>query len=182
MNQKVNLLVRYALLFVIGLANLLAGSALLYNIFAPLTLYPSYWLFNLLYGARLVSATVFFFKGYYIELIPACIAGSAYYLLLILNLTTKMEIKKRIYNLIYIIGVFLIANILRIFIFGILLVNGYQYFDVAHLATWYVGSTILVILIWFSGVRIFKIKNIPVYEDIVLLIKNLRSARKNALH
>ena len=62
--------------------------------------------------------------------------------------------------------IFLGINILRILIFSILLVSGFQYFDVAHQASWYLGSTLLVIVVWFANVKIFNIKSIPVYTDI----------------
>src|SRR3989344_7699659 len=96
------LVARYIVLLFIGITNLLLGAyGLFYLVFSPLTVYPSYWIFNVLYDARLISSTVIFFKGYYATIIPACVAGSAYFLLLILNLTTPMGLKKRIYNLIY---------------------------------------------------------------------------------
>jgi hypothetical protein len=65
-------------------------------------------------GAQLLIGNVIFIKGYYAEIINACIAGAAYYFLLILNLSTPMEISKRIKSLVFMFLTFLIINILRI--------------------------------------------------------------------
>ena len=39
---------------------------------------------------------------------------------------------------------------------------------------WYLGSTLFVIGIWFIEVKLFKIKEIPIYSDIKFLYLNLR--------
>jgi|TARA_Y100000034_G_C6885223_1_gene406347 exosortase/archaeosortase family protein len=193
-----NILIRYLALLVLGVSNLL----LFYLIFTPLTFYPVLWALQSLYDAVLSTGsitltcstinsipflsnllssiacldTTILFKGYYASIIPACIAGSAYYLLLILNLSTPMPRKTRIKSILFLISTFLILNILRIIFFANLFVTkGYAYFDLAHTATWYFGSTVLVISIWFSNVLIFKINKIPIYTDlrnISRLIKN----------
>ena len=72
-------------------------------------------------------------------------------------------------------GVFLIVNIGRIVLFSELAVRGFQYFDLAHSASWYVGSTLLVVIIWFVNVKLFNIKKIPVYTDIMGLRKELKN-------
>jgi exosortase/archaeosortase family protein len=118
--------------------------------------------------------TVFFFKGYYGELVPACIAGAAYYFLLILNLTTPMPVRKRIASITFILSAFLVLNVLRIIIFATLLTQGYQYFDFTHIAVWYFGSTVMVVLIWFVNVLIFRIRAIPVYHDMKGILSDLR--------
>ncbi len=170
-SSTTSLVIRYALLLGIGILNLALGTeGLFYTIFTPLTIYPVYEVLHGLYEARLVSPTVLFFGGYYAELIPACIAGSAYFLLLILNLTTPMSLKKRIPSLFFLALAFLVFNIARIVIFGVLLVKGYQYFDIAHIATWYFGSTALVVGIWFANALIFRIKSVPLYTDLRKLV------------
>ena len=115
--------------------------------------------------------------GIIIDLIPACIAGAAYYLLLILNLTTPMKLNKRLRSMLFLFATFLILNIIRIVIFSVLLANGYSYFDLAHKITWYFTSTALVVLIWFSNVKLFKIKQIPVYTDFKIIYKKIRGKR-----
>ena len=172
--EVISLVIRYGILLLIGLANLfLADKGLFYTIFTPLTVYPSYYVFNYLYDAILISSNVIFFKGYYAQIIPACIAGSAYYLLLILNMTTPMKIGKRFASIIFLMITFLVLNVLRIVFFGTLLFKGYQYFDIAHVYTWYFGSTLLVVLIWFVNVFAFKIRAIPLYGDIKPLFTEL---------
>ena len=169
MNKKqiYYLLFRYVFLIVIALPNLF----LFYYFFTPLTIYPVAFILNLFYRAALLDNNVIFFQGGYVSIIPACIAGAAYYLLLILNLTTPIEKEKRIKSLIFLFFSFLVLNILRIVIFASLILKGYQYFDLAHKTFWYFGSTILLILIWFTNIKIFKIKAIPVFTD----VKNLQS-------
>ena len=186
-NHSLNsIILRYLLLIILGLG----GLFLIYLIATPLTIYPVLNILDAQYGANLISSsttkvcdtatsmlpflsslacikTTIFFKGYYASIIPACIAGSAYYLLLILNLTTPMEKKKRVKSLFFILISFLILNILRIVIFANIYANkGFDFFAIAHTATWYFGSTILVLLIWFGNVLKFKIHNIPVYTDV----------------
>jgi exosortase/archaeosortase family protein len=111
-----------------------------------------------------------------IEIIGACIAGSAYSLLLILNLSVpNIKIKQRIKLLLFSFSSLLIINILRIFILSVLFVQGISFFDITHKLFWYAGSTIFVVAIWFTGIKLFKIKEIPFYSD----IKYLLALRKN---
>ena len=160
---------RYILLIVLALGNL----ALFYKVFTPLTVWPVFIVLENLYNAVLLEGNVIFFKGFYAEIIPACVAGAAYYFLTMLNLTTPMDINKRIKSLIFIGLSFLIVNTLRIIVFTMLLFRGYQYFDLTHNLTWYFGSTILVVIIWFVNVAIFKIGDIPVYTDVKKLLKEI---------
>lgn len=171
-----SLCMRYGLLLIIGIANLFLGNeGLFYTIFTPLTITPVYHLFQAIYeGVMLFGENTIFIKGYYATIIPACVAGSAYYLLLILNLTTPMNLRKRLWCIAYIFILFLMLNIARIVLFGVLLVKGYPFFDLTHLATWYIGSTVLVAGIWFSAVALFKIRDAPVFADLGALVKDTR--------
>jgi exosortase/archaeosortase family protein len=145
----------------------------LYFIFTPLTAYPSYFLLSIFYGsATLVSLSIIAVKGSIIQLAPACIAGAAYFLLLALNLTTPMSKKKRLRSILFLCISFLLVNILRIVLFSALFISHFEYFDITHIATWYVGSTLLVAIIWFFNVWFFSIKDIPIYTDVLTLIKN----------
>ena len=164
------LILRYLILIILPLGNLF----IFYYIFTPLTIYPVLKVFNYLYEAVLLEGNIIFFKGYYAEIISACVAGSAYYLLLILNLTTPINLKTRIKSIIFLMLSFYILNILRIIIFGVLLFKGYEYFDLTHKLTWYFGSTLLVILIWFVNIYLFKIKEIPVVSDAKRVINDIK--------
>lgn len=172
MNKKevLGLIFRYVILVVLAVPNLY----LFYAIFTPLTIYPIFWVLNMLYGAELLQGNIIFFKGVYAEIIPACVAGAAYYLLVALNLTTPMSLEKRAKSLVFIMAGFLVLNIIRILIFAVLLFVGYQYFDIAHTTVWYFGSTILVILLWFGNVWLFKIRKIPVYNDLMGIFSDIR--------
>ncbi len=190
-----SVLCRYLILLILGLGSLFV----FYTIFTPLTVYPIFLILDNMYGAELLRGdvttacnlinnigapdfiknwtcmnTTIFFKGYFASIIPACIAGAAYYLFIILNLTTPMERKKRVYNIFFIVFSFLILNILRILTFAIIFANkSFEIFNLAHTATWYFGSTILVAIIWFTSVWLFKINAFPIYTDVKTIISQL---------
>lgn len=161
--------IRYIALIVLGIGNL----ALFYIIFTPLTIYPATWILNIFYKAYSINNMVFF-NGISIKIIPACVAGAAYYFLLGLNLTTRMKNKTRVYSILLLFGVFLALNIIRIVAFSILYYKGFPYFDLAHEAFWYFGSSIMVVGIWLLNIFIFKIKHAPIYDDLKDLIKYVK--------
>lgn len=168
--EALSVFLRYILLVIAPLG----GLWFFYTIFRPLTVFPSYLFLKLVDSStELFYMTTIFFRGEYIELIGACIAGAAYYLLLILNMTTRMPLKKRLLNLVFLWCVFLIANILRILVFVFLAYFEFTYFDLAHSFVWYVGSTVFVVLVWFVSVKIFRIDSIPVYDDFKDLTKEI---------
>lgn len=167
------LFARYFALVLLGI-----NLGLIYYIFTPLTVHISFFFLEKFYDAVLISSNVIFVKGYYATIIPACVAGAAYYFLIILNLTTPMPLKKRVASLFFLIMTFLILNTIRIVVFAYLIFQGYEDFDFAHRASWYFGSTVLVVLIWFANVTIFRIKSIPIYTDVRQIIEDIR--RKNA--
>lgn len=179
MNGKEGLLLlcRYLFLLVLALGNL----AVIYVIFTPLTIYPVYgFLLSASSSTALLpDGVTLYFRGEHIQLVEACIAGSAYYLLLILNLATPMSPKKRTKSLIFLLASFLILNILRIVIFAGLHVIGYKYFDLAHMFVWYFGSTILVVLIWFANTFLFKIEGIPLYTDLMNVVHDIATPKKS---
>ncbi len=168
--EAIYLVLRYVFLAVLGVFNL----ELFYYVFSPLTVYPVYWILSLIYeNTTLLQGNLLFFSGVYAQIIPACIAGAAYYLLVILNFAMPLKISQRIKSLVFLAAVFLALNILRIVVFGSLLVSGSQYFDVAHEVVWYFGSTVMVVIIWFVNVWAFKIKEIPVYTDFRNILKDV---------
>ncbi len=163
MKAFVHLALRYVILLLLGLGNLW----LFYEVFTPLTIYSVLFILKIFYSdvALIFATDTISLNGIHAQIIPACVAGSAYYLLLILNLTTPIEAKKRVKSMLFLFGSFLLVNVLRIVIFASLFLNNYAYFDRAHNAFWYAGSTIFVVLLWFANVKIFRIKNIPIYSD-----------------
>ena len=164
--------IRYLALVFVAFPNLW----IFYFIFTPLTVYPTYFLLNLFFDASLISeAVIMIGQRVPIEIIDACVAGSAYYFLLILNLTTgKIKIKTRIYMVLFAFSLFLIINIIRIFLLSLLAVSGSSFFGITHILFWYLLSTIFVVGIWFAQVKIFKIKEIPFYSDIKFLYRQSR--------
>ncbi len=169
-SRVVGLCARYSTLLAIAIINFLLGtSGIFYTIFTPLTIKPVFFILNYMYGAIMVESDVIFFKGYFANIIPACIAGAAYFFLLILNMTTPMPMKKRIKSMLFLWISFLLLNILRIVLFSILVFRGYKYFDFAHIGTWYFGSTIMIVLLWFVNIKIFNIVNVPAYTDVSYL-------------
>ena len=171
----IDILIRYIILIIIALPNLW----LFYLIFTPLTIYPVYFLLNLFFDSSLTGNLIIIKNYFPIELIGACIAGSAYYLLLILNLSTpNMKFPKRVKILFLSFVSLLIINILRIFLLSLVFISGSSFFDITHKLFWYIGSVVFVVGIWFAEVKLFNIKEIPFYSDIKLiyshsLLKNL---------
>lgn len=164
-HRLVSLCTRYIFLLLLGV-----NIAIIYLIMTPLTVYPAYFAFKILYNATLYADAVIGFKGYFAHIVEACVAGAAYYFLLILNLTTPMSIRQRIKSISFLILSFYVLNVARIILFGTLFYKGFQYFDFTHLWTWYLGSTLFVVVLWFFNVYLFKIKSIPVYSDFKLLL------------
>jgi exosortase/archaeosortase family protein len=164
------LIFRYFCLFILAL--LLYFSKILYPFLLNFTIYPANWLINLFHTSIVISDRIIV-SDLIIEIIPACVAVSAYFLFLILNLSTPMTKKQRIYSLLFLFLSFLVINILRIFIFSLLFINNYVYFDVLHKSSWYFINVLIVVGLWFLTTHLFKIRNIPIYTDFERLIKNL---------
>lgn len=171
--KQVELFSRYILILLLGLGNLY----LFYIIFTPITLFLTSKILSIFYNPITFSNTIFIEGLARIQLIPACIAGSAYYLLTILNLSTpNLSIKKRTRVLLITFAAFLVLNTLRIVILAFL--QSSTYFETLHLIFWYGLSTLFVVGIWFLTTKIFKIKDIPFYTDIKYLGKSIKT-RKN---
>jgi exosortase/archaeosortase family protein len=169
--EAINLALRYFVLIVLGFA--LVYGRLFEIIFTPLTYWPVIGILNLFYeNVASLPGQVISYANVYARIIPACVAGAAYYLLLILNLTTPMKAIKRLWSILFLMVVFLIFNIFRIVIFAGIAAGGGNYFDVAHMMMWYFGSTIMVVIIWFLNVGLFKIRSIPVYTDMKSLYED----------
>lgn len=165
-----NIVLRYLVLIFIGIFS----TQIFHFIFFQLTFYPVYFLFQIFFNVSLSSNTLWV-NAIPIEIVSACVAGSAYFLLLILNLSTpEIKLKKRIMMILFSFFTFLIINILRIFFLSFLLISKNSLFDITHKVFWYIGSTILVAGIWFLSVKIFGVKEIPFYSD----IKNLYHSGK----
>jgi len=167
------ILLRYIALLLLAVPNLF----LFYFIFTPLTVYPSAFFLSLFYETSLQGNTIIA-NQIAIRIVEACVAGSAYFLLLLLNLSVPMHPRKRIYSIIFSLSLFYIINIIRIFIFSLLLLNHFKYFDITHKFFWYVLSGVIVFLVWFFTIKPYKIKEIPFYTDIKFLYKLTRNRKR----
>ena len=172
--------IRYFILLALVIILLLPFSnPIIYTILTPLTVYPVIFLLKLFVTVSLNTnpetlAPVLTLGGKtLIEIVPACIAGAAYILILILNLSVPMKAKNRINSLLLSIFVFLIFNILRIFVFSLLYHNLVPLVDITHKIFWYGISTIFIVGIWFFTVKTFKIKEIPFYSDIKFMLSEI---------
>ena len=166
--QIKDVFLRYLILVAAALPNLY----LFYLIFTPLTIYVIYFLLDLFMDVSLVGNSIIFSGCTSIEIIGACVAGSAYYLLLILNLSVpKIKLKQRIQMIAFAFSSLFLLNIIRILILSLLLVSNSPIFDATHKIFWYALSTIFVVGLWFYEVKLFKIKSIPIYSDLKFLFK-----------
>lgn len=165
-----SILIRYLSLLILALPNLW----IFYFIFTPLTVYPVYFILKLFFETTLINGNVVLINNAVpIEMIRACIAGSAYYLLLILNLSTSgINLKKRINMIALSFLSLLIVNILRIIFLAIIFIDGFSWFVLTHEFFWYFMSTIFVVGIWFAEIKIFSVKEKPFYSDVKFLYKH----------
>lgn len=161
-----SIFIRYLLLIILALN----GFALIYFILTPITIYIVYFIFGLFFNVSLSSSTIIIGNSSIIEIISACVAGSAYYLLFLLNLSIQdIKLKKRIKLLAFSVFSLLIINVLRIFLLGTLFHEEFFLFDILHKILWYLGSIIFVVLIWFWETARFNIKEIPFVKDLTFL-------------
>lgn len=170
-----NIFIRYLILILIAIP----GLDLFYYLFLPLTKFPVFWGLQAFYSPVLLGNVIFIgLKS--IEIVGACVAGSAYYFLLILNLVTPgIRIKKRLGLLFYSFGTFFLINVIRIYVLSIMYIEGSTLFDVTHKLFWYLGSTIFVVLIWFFGVFLFKVNSVPFYTDLKFMYSKTVFTKKS---
>jgi len=170
-NNLLSIFVRYLILIITGIQNFW----LFYLLFTPLTIYVVYFFLHIFYENTLLIGNVILVNSIPIEIIEACVAGSAYYLMLILNLSiADLKIKKRLLLLLFSFSSFFLVNVIRILFSSYLLVSGATWFDFAHRLFWYAGSIVFVVGIWFLGIKIFKIKEIPFHTDIKFLFSLIK--------
>lgn len=178
--EIINILIRYSILVILAFV----GLELFYYIFLPLTKHPIFYVLSLFHYSVVRENTIYIGK-YTIEIVGACIAGSAYYLLLILNLSTgKTSWIDRLKLFLFSFGMFFVINLIRIYVLSVMYLNDSPIFDATHKLFWYFGSTIFVVLIWFFGTYLFKIKSTPFYTDIknLYLYTKMKNERKNKLN
>ncbi len=158
-----NLFLRYLIILFSGISNLF----LFYLILTPLTVYSVYFILNLFFSVTISGSNIHFSNSFVISIIPGCVAGAAYYLLFMLNLSVpKIKFLRRIAILSIAFISFFVVNILRIFFLSVIYYYDFPFSDIIHEFSWYFGSIILTVGIWFSEVYFFKIKEVPFYSDL----------------
>lgn len=168
--KNIYLLLRYLLILIFGIF-----IEIFYTVFTPLTKKLLIFILNIFTQAYLVSDTIItpFLQ---IKLVPACIGGSAYFLLLFLILSIpNLKTIKRTNIILISFASFFFLNILRILI---LLLFPLNYIESFHFFFWYVVSTVFVIAIWLIIIRVYKIKQIPVYDDFNFLLKQAKKSKR----
>jgi len=155
--------------YLIVLASSFKGLFIFYWIFAPLTVYLSYFLFSLFLEVQL-TGNIISLNRFDVILTDSCIAGAAYFLLFLLNLSVpKVSFQKRILMFCFAFFSFLLFNVLRILVLAVIFKYNFQLFNFLHLLLWFGVSIFLVLFIWFLEVKIFKIREIPFYSDMKYL-------------
>lgn len=129
MNKKDNLksiFIRYFLLLILSIN----GLFVFYFIFTPITIFPLYFIFSAFFDTLLDFAnSIIYVQSIPIEIIDACVAGSAYYLLLIFNLSTpQIKISTRLKMISFSFLIFLITNIIRIFVLTVMYIYQSPFF------------------------------------------------------
>lgn len=166
---------RYLLLLLASLK----GLWIFYFLFTPLTMLLSSLLLGFIYPVKTYSSVIVLNDEIIINMVRACIAGSAYYLLLILNLTTaNIKFRNRILIFLFDASLFFVLNVARIFVLVLMQAKNVVFFDITHKIFWYGISTVYVVFIWILTAKIFKIKDIPIYSDLKFLVKQLKSKKQ----
>lgn len=146
------------------------GLWIFYFLFTPLTIIASSLLLGFFYPVKMYINAIMLNNEIMINMVKACIAGAAYYLLLILNLTTaNIKFSRRIGIFFFDAFLFLLLNVARIFILVLMQAKDIALFDITHRIFWYGISTLYVVFVWLLTVKIFKIKDIPIYSDLRFL-------------
>ena len=166
------LFLRYVFLLIISLGNLW----IFYEILTPLTINVLYFILSF-FGTVDLSGSVIYFSDIVIRIIPACVAGSAFFLLFILIFSTAgIPVKKRIWMTVLAVVSLFVLNIVRILL--LISIVGQSYFDVVHWIFWNLVSVVFVVGIWFWLVRLFDVSETPFWSDFVWLRDELKAGRK----
>ena len=168
-----NLFLRYFSLIVIGIGNFY----IIYKILIPVTVNTLNAIL-LVFTNINVADNIIFLSSSKVEIAPACVAGSAFYLLLLLILSTA-NIKPRVRAKAILTSVFLLfsLNILRILI--LIPMMGTNYFETVHWVFWNLISILFVVFIWFYVVKIYNIKSTPIFSDLKYLMKLINPVKQS---
>ena len=173
--KVINLFLRYIFMIILGLGNLVV----FYEFLTPLTVKSIQGILSIFYDSVDTIGSWIYFNGISVEIIPACVAGAAFYLLFILIFSTPgIKPRDRAYVVLYSFALLFIFNIIRILF--LITMFGISYFETIHWIFWNIISTIVVVGIWFYMVKKFNIKETPVYSD-VRYIKSLTKRKSSSV-
>ncbi|MFH0808487.1 MAG: pacearchaeosortase [archaeon] len=163
-----NIIIRYLSILILGLGNLY----ILQKILTPITIHTTNWILNIFTETILVTNTIHT-SLLTLQIIPACVAVSAFYLLLFLIFSTAdIKPKTRFYAASSAIAILFILNVTRILI--LIPIATTPYFDTIHWLFWHLISTVFVVATWFAIIKLYKIEGIPIYTDIKYLKSLIR--------
>ncbi len=174
-NKKLTLLtLRYTLALLLGFF-----IGLFYKIFTPLTLRTLYLALSTISNVSLSGYSIIV-NGIVIDIIPACVSGSAYYLLFALGMLTQMNILKRLSLILFDFFMFFMFNILRILFLIYLLIKHVtpSLYDIIHKSLWFFLSTLLILFIWWLSIKLFDVRSIPLVSDIQYIVKTKHKKNK----
>jgi len=171
-SQKIiGLFSRYVLIVLLGLGNIY----LLYAVLTPLTI-SALSLILPLFGKVIIQGISIKISYYTINIVPACVAGAAFYLLFILLFSTPgIKPRERINILIFSFVTLFILNVARIIVLIFLLDK--PYFEVAHWIFWNIISTVFVVGIWVAVTFIYRLKAVPIFSDVKYLVSLVKKAK-----
>lgn len=151
------------------------SSSVVYFLLTYPTISLSSVLVKMVHPGAVVSGTVLSIDGVAVEFIRACIAPSAYVLLIVLLLLTPgLSFKTFFAAMLSGVALLLVLNVVRIFVLiELLVVKGVNYFQAVHLLFWMLLSSVAVALVWIFLVHRFTIRQIPVYDDLVTVYTRL---------
>ena len=171
--RLIGLFSRYFFIVFLGLGNLY----IFYKVLTPLTVGSLKAILSIFREVS-VSGNLIRLESTTIEIIPACVAGAAFYLLFILVFSTaKIPPKKRFYMILISSLVLFALNIIRM-LFLITLLNS-PIFGTIHWILWNFVSTIFVVAIWVGLVYIYRIKTISIYSDLTYMFELVRKSKKS---
>lgn len=168
-----NMFARYLTIILLGLGNLYV----IYKVLTPITIQVLNKILSIFTSTTLEGNIIHLNQiGIAIEIVPACVAGAAFYLLLILIMSTaNIKPKTRGKAIVTAFAIFFTLNMLRILMLVPMVTA--SYFETVHWISWHLISIVFVVGTWFSIVKIYKIKAIPVYSDLKY-IKSLMPKKK----
>jgi len=144
------------------------------KVLIPLTTYIVYWL--LIPSGAVIINNVITVSNFSFVIVEACVASFAFYLIWLLMLLTKdLEFWKRIGLFLSGAGLIFVMNVVRIIILTSVAVHlGYDSFNFIHFIFWQIVSGIYVAIVWISLVSAFRIKSVPVIDDLKTILKLIK--------